>query len=237
MSFFKKRKKLWISIVLIILVAASAAFYVSSKRKKLIEVQVDKVKRQELISKVTASGKIEPKRKVDISASIPGKIVRLAVEEGNRVQSGDFLLQIDPAPYRASVDNARAALNGALSELESARASMKQLEQTYHRKERMWQEKSGLISEDEYERSKTEFHVQQSRVKAAEHAVAQARANLARADDDLDKTRVTSPMTGVVVRRAVEEGEVAVIGTMNNPGTVLLTIADLSVMEAELEVD
>ncbi|HJZ12987.1 MAG TPA: efflux RND transporter periplasmic adaptor subunit [Acidobacteriota bacterium] len=237
MSIFKKRKKLWIFLALVVLVIASAAFYFSTNRKKLIEVQVDKVKRQELISKVTASGKIEPKRKVDISASIPGKIVKLAVEEGNRVQAGDFLLQIDPAPYSASVDNARAALNGAFSELESAKATLKQLEQTYRRKQRMWQEKSGLISEDEYERSKTEFEVQQSRVKAAEHHVAQARATLARAQDDLDKTRVTAPMSGVVVRRAVEEGEVAVIGTMNNPGTVLLTIADLSVMEAELEVD
>jgi HlyD family secretion protein len=113
MSFFKKRKKLWISIALVILVAVSAAFYFSNNRKKLIEVQVDKVKRQELISKVTSSGKIEPKRKVDISASIPGKIVRLAVEEGNRVQAGDFLLPIDPAPYRASVDNARVSLYAA----------------------------------------------------------------------------------------------------------------------------
>jgi HlyD family secretion protein len=101
----------------------------------------------------------------------------------------------------------------------------------------MWKDKSGLISEDEYERSKTDYDMQQARVGADEHLVEQAKANLDRAQDNLDKTTVSSPMTGIVVSRPVEEGEVAVIGTMNNAGTVLLTVADLSEMEAELEVD
>lgn len=237
MNIFKKRKKLWISLVLLVLVSASVAFYVSSHRQKLTDVQTEKVKRQGLISKVTASGKIQPKKKVDISASIPGKIVKLGVEEGDAVKQGAFLLQIDPAPYQAALDNAQAALSRARSNLESARATLKQMEQTYRRKERMWKEQSGLISEDEFERSKTDYEVQESQVNAGGHQVEQAVADLARARDDLDKTRVTSPMTGIVVRRAVEEGEVAVIGTMNNAGTVLLTVADLSVMEAELEVD
>jgi HlyD family secretion protein len=232
-----KRKKIWISLILLILIGASVAVYVSKTRVKVTEVQTDKVKRQKLVSKVTASGKIEPKKKVDISASIPGKIVRLTVEEGDRVQEGDFLLQIDPTPYEAALANSRAALNGARSELESARANLKQLEQTFTRKERMWKERTGLISQDEYERSQTDFQVQQARMNSARHLVDQSIANVARSQDDLNKTRVTAPMTGIVVRRAVEEGEVAVIGTMNNPGTVLLTVADLSVMEAELEVD
>lgn len=232
-----KRKKIWISLVLLVLIGASVAVYLSRNRTKVTEVQTDKVKRQRLVSKVTASGKIEPKKKVDISASIPGKIVRLAVEEGDQVNAGDFLLQIDPTPYEAALANAKAAVDGARSELESARASLRQMEQTHARKERMWTERTGLISQDEYERSKTDFQVQQSRVNSARHLVSQSVANVARAQDDLSKTRVTAPMTGIVVRRAVEEGEVAVIGTMNNPGTVLLTVADLSVMEAELEVD
>jgi HlyD family secretion protein len=232
-----KKKKLWIVLILVVLVGASVAFYVSKNRQKVIEVQVDKVKRQQLIARVTASGKIQPKKKVDISASIPGKIVRLAVEEGAQVKAGDFLLQIDPAPYEAAVANAKAALNGARSELESARASLKQADQTYKRKAKMWEDNSGLISQDEYERSKTDFDVLQARVRSAEHAIEQSAANLARSEDDLSKTQVTSPMTGIVVRRAVEEGEVAVTGTMNNAGTVLLTVADLSVMQAELEVD
>jgi len=236
MKIFQKRKKLWISLVLLVLVLASGAFYFSKHRQKLTDVQSDKVKRQELVSKVNASGKIQPKKKVDISASIPGKIIRLTVEEGDHVQQGAFLLQIDPAPYEAAVANARAALNGARSDLESARSNLKQSEQTYHRKQQMW-EKAGLISEQEYEQSKTDYDVQKSRVSTAQHQVEQASANLARSQDDLTKTTVTSPMTGIVVRRAVEQGEVAVIGTMNNAGTVLLTVADLSVMEAELEVD
>ena len=148
-----------------------------------------------------------------------------------------FLLQIDPIPFQAEVSNAKASLSGARSELDSSIASLKQAEQSYNRKARMWDQKSGIISEDDYERSKTEFEVQQAHVSSARHQVDQANARLDRALDDLNKTRVNSPMSGVVVRKAVEQGEVAVIGTMNNPGTVLLTVADLSVMEAELEVD
>ena len=236
MSIFRK-KKFWVVIVLLILVGASVATFLSKRRGKEIEVQTDRVKRQDLVSIVSASGKIEPKKKVDISASIPGKIIRLAVEEGDTVKSGDFLLQIDPVPFQAALDNSQAALRRARSNLDSARTSLKQAEQTWKRKARMWDEKSGLISQDEYERSKTDFEMQQADVRSAEYQIQQSIADVNRSKDDLDKTRVVSPMSGVVVRRAVEEGEVAVIGTMNNPGTVLLTIADLSVMEADLEVD
>ncbi len=232
-----KRKKIWIILVLFLVVVLSIASVAARGRKKITEVQADKVKRQNLISRVTASGKIQPKKKVDISASIPGKIVNLAVEEGDRVEKGQFLLQIDPVSYEAALANSKAALSGARSELDSAKASLKQIEQTYRRKEQMFEERSGLISKDEYERSRSEYEVQQARVKSAEHGVEQAIANRERVQDDLGKTRVISPMSGIVVRKAVEEGETAVIGTMNNPGTVLLQVADLSVMEAELEVD
>jgi len=233
----KKKRKIWLFVVIGILLLASVGFYFRSKRDKSTEVQSEKVKREMLISKVTASGKIQPKKKVDISAMIPGKIVRLAVEEGQRVNKGDFLLQIDPAPYQAALANSRAALDGARSDLDSAKANLKQTDLTYNRKSKVWDSKSGLISEQEYTQARADFEMAQARVKAAEHAVEQADANVDRAKDDLSKTEVTSPMSGIVVRRAVEEGEVAVIGTMNNAGTVLLTVADLSIMQAELEVD
>src|SRR5205823_14770941 len=118
-GIMKKKKKIWIFIVIALLLAASGGFYAKNHREKVTPIQSDRVKRQDLISRVTASGKIQPKKKVDISASIPGKIVRLAVEEGQRVNKGDFLLQIDSAPYEAAVDNARAALSGARSDLDS----------------------------------------------------------------------------------------------------------------------
>ena len=236
MKLFKK-KKVWIVIFLLILAGASVAMYLSKRGGKQTEVQTDHVKRQDLISIVSASGKIEPKKKVDISASIPGKIVTLAVEEGDAVKKGEFLLQIDPVPYQAVLDNSQAALRGARSNLDSARANLKQSEQTWKRKSRMYEDQSGLISQDEYERTRTDYEMQQAAVRVSEHQVEQAVAEVDRAMDDLNKTRVVAPMSGVVVRRAVEEGEVAVIGTMNNPGTVLLTVADLSIMEAELEVD
>lgn len=236
MSVFKK-KKFWIVMVLFILVVASVATFLSKRSGKEVEVQTERVKRQDIVSIVSASGKIQPKKKVDISASIPGKIVKLSVEEGDTVKKGDFLLQIDPVPYQAVLDNSEAALRRARSNLDSARSSLKLAEQSWKRKAMMYENQAGLISKDEYERSRTDYEMQQSAVGSAEHQIEQAIADVNRSKDDLDKTRVIAPMSGVVVRRAVEEGEVAVIGTMNNAGTVLLTIADLSVMEAELEVD
>lgn len=231
----KKKKRIWLYIVILLVVLGLVGFIAKGRQQKPTNVQSDKVEQKTLISRITASGKIQPKKKVDISASIPGKVITLAVEEGQHVKKGDFLLQIDPAPYQASVANANAALSAARQDLESSRVSLKQIEQTYQR--RVKEKQTGLISDQDYEQAKTDYDVQQSRVKSAQHQVEQLSANVDRAMDDLNKTRVTSPMTGIVVRKAVEEGEVAVIGTMNNPGTVLLTVADLSVMQAELEVD
>jgi HlyD family secretion protein len=232
----RKKRKWWLYLLAILLVGASVGFYMAKNRTKLTEVQVGKVTKQKLVSIVSASGEIQPKKKVEISASIPGKVVRLGVREGDQVQKDNFLLQIDPLPYQAAVNNAVAALNSARAELESAMSSMRQAEQTYKRKKQMWEEQ-GLISQQEFEQSKTDYDVQVSRVNAAKHQVEQSHATLQSAQNDLDKTIVTAPMGGTVVQLSVEEGEVAVIGTMNNPGTVLLTIADLSVMEADLEVD
>lgn len=233
----KKKKKIWLFVVIPLILLISGGFIVKGRKPKPSDVQSDKVKRETLVSRVTASGKIQPKKKVDISASIPGKIVRLAVEEGQRVNKGDFLMQIDPAPYQASLANTKAALSGARQDLESTKVNLRQIELTYQRKARMWESQTGLISEQDYEQARTDYEVQQNRVKAAQHQVEQLSANVDRAMDDLNKTRVTAPMSGIIVRKAVEEGEVAVIGTMNNPGTVLLTVADLSIMQAELEVD
>jgi HlyD family secretion protein len=231
-----KRRKLWIFLLLILLIGGSVGFYVAKNREKVTEVQVGKVNRQRLVSIVSASGEIQPRKKVEISASIAGKVIRLGVKEGDQVKKDDFLLQLDPIPFQAALNNANAALSAARAELDSAMSSMKQADQTYRRKKKMFEEQ-GLISQQEFEQSKTDYDVQQSRVNSATHLVEQSKARVEAAQDDLNKTIVTAPMAGTIVQLAVEEGEVAVIGTMNNPGTVLLTIADLSVMEADLEVD
>ena len=222
--------------MILIVVLGSVSAYRVKHKEKITDVSLGKVQKQKLTSIVSASGNIQPKKRVEISASIPGKVIRLAVEEGDMVKKDQLLLQIDPVPYQAAVANADAVLRAARSELESAAASLKQADQTFRRKERMRRDE-GLISEEEYERSKTDYEVEIARKKSAEHQVARAQADLESARDNLNKTVVTAPMAGTIVQLAVEEGEVAVIGTMNNPGTVLMTVADLSVMEAELEVD
>lgn len=236
MTGTRKKRKLWIFLLIILLIGGSVGFYVAKNREKVTEVQVGKVNRQRLVSIVSASGEIQPRKKVEISASIAGKVIRLGVKEGDQVKKDDFLLQLDPIPFQAALNNANAALSSARAELDSAMSSMKQADQTYRRKKKMFEEQ-GLISQQEFEQSKTDYDVQQSRVNSATHLVEQSKARVEAAQDDLNKTIVTAPMAGTIVQLAVEEGEVAVIGTMNNPGTVLLTIADLSVMEADLEVD
>lgn len=218
-----KKKKILIGLGILSVIAAVIIVNLVSKGRDAVTVQTGEVKRKDLTSTVSASGQIEPRKSVDISADIPGKVMKLAVEEGDQVEENQFLLEIDPIPYRARLSSAKA--NAAL-----ANANLKQSELVYHRKQDMRDKNSNLLSDEEFERFETDYMVRKAQYEAAVAEVTRSRA-------DLDKSYVTSPIAGVVTRLNVEEGEVAVIGTMNQPGTVLLTIADLSIMEAEIEVD
>lgn len=198
-------------------------------------VQVAKVGREDLQAKVTANGKVQAQKKVDISATIPGQVVHLAVKEGDRVKKGQFLLQLDPVSARAAAVGSESSMQALQRELESSRATRDQARADFERAERNHQ--GGIIPDADLEKARTALATAEAGVQATERRVAQARAGLDSAEDMLSKTTIRAPMDGTVTAKRIEEGEVAVIGVQNQPGTVLLTISDMSVVEAEMEVD
>jgi HlyD family secretion protein len=215
------------------LVAATAG--AASCRDKGKKVRTQKVEKGDLVATVSCNGKIEARRKVDLSANVPGQVVNIAIREGDTVKKGDFLLQIDRTNLKAQSDSSQAALQALLSDRDAARASVGQARLDLDRARVSFE--SGLIPRSDFDRAKTAVDQAEASMASAENRIDQARAALVGARDNLGKTTIVAPIGGVVTRLAVEEGEVAVIGTMNNPGTVLLTIADLAEIEATMEVD
>ncbi|MCL7959922.1 MAG: efflux RND transporter periplasmic adaptor subunit [marine benthic group bacterium] len=202
-----------------------------------VSVRVEDVGRQDLVARVTATGHVEPKTSIDISADVSGRIVQLTVEEGDDVEEGQLILVIDPARFEAAVDRAEAALSDAQAREAQARGNYQQAQRDWERIRQLKEAAEGMITETEYEQARTNAEVQQALSESARHGVNMARASVREARDNLAKTVIEAPMSGRVTRLNVERGETAVVGTMNNPGSLLLTIADLSVMEAVIEVD
>ena len=200
-------------------------------------MRTEEVARRDLVSVVTASGRIRPHRSVDIQADVSGRIVDLRVDEGGMVERGDTLLVIERTTFEAAVQRARAAVSSAQASATQARANRDQSSRSLDRTRGILAHNPELLSEQEVDAAETNYEVQEALYQAAEFMVQQARANLREARDRLAKTVITAPMTGRVTRLNVEQGETAIVGTMNNPGTVLLTVADLAEMEAVIEVD
>jgi len=190
-----------------------------------------------LVSAVTASGKIEAKTSVDISADITGRIIRLAVREGDLVTKGQFLIQIDPAQYQAAVSRAQGVVSSTEATLAQARANLDQAERAWNRARQLSQLGPNLIAPEAAEQARTSYDVAQATWQATRAQLEQSRASLQEARDNLAKTRLTSPISGRVVRLAVEQGEVAVPGTFSRETGLLMTIADLSVILAKVQVD
>lgn len=232
-----RKKKIWIGAGVVAAIALFSVLAIAGRRERGIEVRTDNVAKRDLVAVVTASGRIRPRRSVDIQADISGRIIGVRVEEGDQVQKGDTLLQIDPTTYRAAVQQARAAVAQAEAQLAQSRANVDQASRSLDRMQTLKRDNPALVSDEQLELAQTSYHVQRALAEAAEHGVRQAQAALREAIDRLAKTVITAPMSGLVTRVNVEEGETAIIGTMNNPGTILLTVSDLSEMEAVVEVD
>jgi HlyD family secretion protein len=234
-GFIRRRKKTLIIVGVVLLVAIVILLNLRSQREKTIKVTAEKVKRQDITSLVSASGEIKPKKNINISAQVPGRIIKIGVEEGDEVKAGDFLLQLDSTQYEANADGNRAMIRVSRSELIQAEARLARDRASYERQKKLFDE--DLISMDQLEGAKSQFDVSVAQVNAIHSQIQQAEASLKSAEDNITKTTYNAPIDGVITSLRVEEGEVAIIGTMNNPGTVLLTLADLSVMEVEVEVD
>src|SRR5712691_1395606 len=243
------RKNVLIAIGVVLIGAAVVAANLYFKRDKGLTVTTDAIKTRDLEAIVSASGKIQPKRLVNISADTPGRVVNLAVNEGDRIRKGQFLLQIDPKSLSTRVDSGSASLQANIQTLdqmrqsiETTRAQLVQAQQNLARQQDLW--KQQLTTREALEKAENDVKVSQSAVqerektiKPQESRIAQERATLESARYDLSKVRIESPIDGIVTRRNIQEGETAVIGTMNNAGTVLLTLAEMSIIQAEVEVD
>lgn len=228
-----KRRR--VAVIAVVVLSGLGGLMARNRGPRPTEVQFAKVGREDLQAKVSANGRVQAQKKVDISATIAGQVVALAVEEGDRVKKGQFLLQIDPVSSRANARSnelGRAALS---RELESARAQAELAAADLERARS--NHAAGIIPAADLERAGTAAATARASVQALERRVEQAGASLESAQDLVAKTTVRSPMDGIVTARRVEEGEVAVIGIQNSPGTVLLQISDMSVVETELEVD
>jgi HlyD family secretion protein len=234
-SFFQRRKKLIIFLGALLVIAIIIILNLSAHRESGLKVTVEKVKRQNLTSVISASGEIKPKKSVDISAHVPGRIVKIGVKEGERVKAGQFLLKLDSAQYEANADRDRAMIRFYKTELESAQARLQKDKDYYDSQQKLFNE--SLISKEQLDQAKVTYEMSSASYRSIQHQIEQSEASLRSTLDTLAKTTFDSPIDGIITSLRVEEGEVAIIGTMNNPGTVLMTIADLSIMEAEVEVD
>lgn len=226
----------------IILIAAGAVVLIAlivlnmrSDRGGKTDVSVTRVARRNVAKVITASGNIQPRRRVNVSASAIGKVTRVAVAEGDYVDHGDFLLQIDPTPYQTAVDRLRAAVRGAEAALSVEEATLTKAQYDYERSLEL--SKKEFVSDNDLREAKVAVEIAEARGRSANQALIQTRAELAKSEHDLNQVRITAGMSGIITSLNIEEGESAIMGTMNNPGTILLTIADLSEMEAEVRVD
>jgi len=204
---------------------------------KPVEVRLEKVQRRDLVAYVTASGQVQPHTKVDVASDVSGRIVKLAVKEGDMVKKGQFLLQIDPATYQADVQREDASVASAKADLARAKANLEQSQSAYRRSAEIVKMNPALISAEQLEQLKTTVDVNDALYQAALHTVDQMTAALKNSQSSLAKTTILAPMDGRITRLAVQQGETAVPGTFNKDAALLLTISDMSVLETKVKVD
>jgi HlyD family secretion protein len=242
-------KKVLIGVGIVVVLGAIVFANLKFKQQTGTAVNVEAVQKRDLQAIVSASGKIQPHNSVNISADTMGRVTNLAVDEGYRIKKGQFLMQIDPKLLAMSVDQGEASLAAARSTMEqlrvatdSAKAGLKTAQDAFARQQQLW--KGGLTTREQLDLAEQTLHMRESDLASATKQIEtqqlrmkQEQASLDSAKYTLSKVRIESPIDGIVTKRNIQEGETVVVGTMNNAGTVLLTIADMSDIEAQVEVD
>jgi len=198
------------------------------------EVEVGAVERRTISSRVKATGEITPERKVEISAKVVGEIIALPVVEGQQVKAGQLLLEIERDLYESARDQARAALRQAEVSVRRQEVQLADAERTLRRNRELIAD--GLVSEEALDAAELAVATVEVELEAQQHLIEQYRSALQRAADDLARTTILSPMDGTVIQLNAEQGETVVPGSTNLPGSVILMVADMSVLLAEVEV-
>jgi HlyD family secretion protein len=215
------RKKIILIAAAVVVVGAVVALNAARSSKKGATVQTEKVRSGNLQQMVSATGRVVPPTEVKVSANISGRITKIHVEEGDAVKRGELLVDLERDRYEYSVSKARSALSEAEAKLVQAELEFERQKGLHER---------NLISKAEYDGAEASF-------KASKYSVEQMRASLAEGEEYLRDCTIYSPIDGIVTTLTAKQGENVVIGTMNNPGTVIMVISDLSVIEIESEVD
>jgi HlyD family secretion protein len=228
-----KRRFLWGGVALVVVAVGTIAMVARGRQSKGLEVQTDKVGRGEVVQKVSATGKIQPKTQIKISADVSAKIKKLGVVEGQWVEKGAFLVGLDRERYLAAVESAEANVRSAQANATLVRQNLDRTQKEFARSKELLARQ--IESESDYDAKQTAWQVEEARHKSAIEQVEQARATLKQARDDLSKTTIYAPMSGTVSELNKEEGEIA-LGSQFQ-ADVILVIADLTEMEAQVNVD
>jgi HlyD family secretion protein len=228
-----KKRILWIGGAVVVLVAVLAGVAFRDGGDEALEVQTARVHRQKIVQKVSATGKIQPKTQVKISADVSAKIMKLAVVEGQWVEQGELLVELDRARHLATVESAEANVRSAQANAALVRENMDMAEKELTRSQ-------GLVDQDlesdaTYDNKEAAYRVEVARYEAAGNQVQQSQASLKQARDDLSKTTIYAPMAGTISDLNKEQGEIAIGGQFQED--VILVISDLSEMEAQVDVD
>ena len=229
----KSRRLLWVIIALVVVAAGTATAMVRARAGKDLEVQTTKASRERIVQTVNGTGKIEPRTQVKISADVSARITRLAVKEGQWVEKGALLVTLDRDRYLASVESAEAQVRSAEANAMLTSQNMDNAQREYERSKSLLAR--GMEAQSAFDAKQTAYQVEVPRHKSAVEMVAQARAALKQARDDLSKTSIYAPMAGTVSQLNKEAGEIALGSQFQSD--VILTIADLSEMEAQVNVD
>jgi HlyD family secretion protein len=259
----KAWKKIAIGAAVLVLTVIVVALMVRQSSKNLMTVQTGKVQRQDLATVVSASGEIRPKTYVNVGANAFGKITHLYVKEGDHVKKGQLLAQLENVQSNADVNANEASLQAAQTDaiasdaaMKTAQADLVRAQADYDRNKLDWVRaqslyKDGLIAKSDFDSRQNAWATADSGLVQAQTKLAQAKAqndsaekhialnqaNLTRVTDVLQKTSYNAPYDGVVTSLPVREGESVVLGIQNSPGSTLMTIADMSIITAEVKVD
>ena len=228
-----KKKPLLIGVAVLVVVALGAGAAMRGRGQKPLEVQTAKVDRQRIVQKVSATGKIQPKTQVEISADVSAKIIKLPVVEGQWVEKGTLLVSLDRERYLAAVESAEANVSSARANATLVRENMIRTEKEFARSKELLA--GANESQSAYESKSAAYQVEVARYKSTQDQVAQASASLKQSRDDLKKTTIYAPMSGTVSALNKEQGEIALGSQFQKD--VIMVIADLTEMEARVNVD
>ncbi|MDT8340160.1 MAG: efflux RND transporter periplasmic adaptor subunit [Longimicrobiales bacterium] len=229
--------KAMVGVVITVVVGSAAALALRSSRATGPEVRMEAVANRDLVAKVTASGNIRARVQVDMSSDISARVQQMHVREGDDVREGDLLLELDRTQFEAALARARATLSQSQANASQNRANLLRAQRENERVTALQARDPLLVSQQQVDDAETNLQVAEANLEAAQFGVAQAQAGVEEAEDRLEKTIFRAPMSGKITRLNVEQGETVVVGTMNNPGSLVLSISDLSVVEAVVRVD